>query len=185
MNKEHTDEYLMSCFRDHGDYRYLEELTERYGNPALIFRPAIFVRTRECPGRGQETFIKIFRECENYDSGGKFAPWFYRILRNTCFDMLRKRKTYDEYLEKYETTRQESIIQAPEQASASTEYLRHLTDEEREIVLLKIVDDLTFEDIAKIVGCSVEAAKKRGQRALGRLRTQAHKQEAEATVTGT
>jgi RNA polymerase sigma factor (sigma-70 family) len=99
--------------------------------------------------------------------------------------MLRKRKAYDDYIEKYETVEQETIIQAPEQTSVSREYLRHLTDEEREIVLLKIVDDLTFEDIAKIVGCSVEAAKKRGQRALGRLRTLAQKHEAEATVTGT
>jgi RNA polymerase sigma-70 factor (ECF subfamily) len=185
MNKEHTDEYLMSCFRDHGDYRYLEELTERYGNPALNFARQFLFERENAQDAVQETFIKIFRESGNFNSSYKFAPWFYRILRNTCFDMLRKRKAYDDYIEKYETVEQETIIQAPEQTSVSREYLRHLTDEEREIVLLKIVDDLTFEDIAKIVGCSVEAAKKRGQRALGRLRTLAQKHEAEATVTGT
>lgn len=185
MNKEHTDEYLMTCFRDHGDYRYLEELTERYSAAALNFARQFLYERENAEDAVQETFIKIFRERGNFNSSYQFAPWFYRILRNVCFDALRKRKVYDDYIQKYEIEAPETIVRAPEHASVSREYLSGLTDEEREIVLLKIVDDLTFEDIAKIVGCSVEAAKKRAQRALGRLRAFASKQEAEAAVTGT
>ena len=185
MNKEYTDEYLMTCFRDHGDYRYLEALTDRYSAPAYNFARQFLFERENAEDAVQETFIKIFRGSEHYDSGHVFAPWFYRILRNTCFDMLRKRKVYDDHMEKYEAIVPQSVIPAPELASVSKEYLVHLTKEEREIVLLKVVDDLSFEDIAKVVGCSVEAAKKRAQRALGRLRAFALKQETEAAALGT
>lgn len=109
----------------------------------------------------QETFLRILSGKGNPDPG-KEQAWLYRVARNICYDILRKRKR---------ETQEVSI--APAAAEANWEYLAliaPLSPKEQEIVSLKILGGLTHKEIAKVLGITTAGAKKRYERAISKLR---------------
>ena len=100
-----------------------------------------------------------------------FAGWFYTILRHICTDILRRRNRRARQVE--ELARELPAVETVSPVKSSTavaELLRPLPPEDREILVLRVVEMLSFSEIAARLGCSEEAAKKRAQRALRLLR---------------
>lgn len=99
----------------------------------------------------QDTYIKMISSINSYKYSMNFRNWLLTIAKNTAIDYYRKRKHdviidvgEDEYLLGHTDSNNLSKLQ-------SDELLSILTDEERQIVLLRIVDDIKHKDIAKIV----------------------------------
>ena len=170
MNND-TDEYLMTCFRDHRDYRRFEELTERYAAKGLGVARHYLFDASSAEDAVQEAFIKIVRSSNQFKAGALFAPWFYRILRNICFDFLRKKRAHAGYMEQYSSERPETKWPADsEQAFDSKALLAQLPEPEREVLVMKIYQEMTFAEIALVLDSSIEAVKKRSQRGLQHLK---------------
>ena len=106
----------------------------------------------------QETFIKFF-ESKDYHSIGKEMAYLYTIARNLCIDYFRKHK--DELIDRI------SIEQA----------LDSLTADEREAVVLRFSGELSVEDIAKTMGISRFAVRRRISSALEKLRKEMERNE--------
>lgn len=163
-----TDEALMLRVRDNNDETALASLVDRYTGPALTLADARLRYTGRSDDAVQQAFLKIYREKERFDHQRLFAPWFYSILRNICVDHLRKETRYRE---KLKDISEQSMANPPRAAlDALDEGLAALKDDEREILILRLVQGLSFCHIAASLGCTEEAAKKRGQRALRQLR---------------
>lgn len=116
----------------------------------------------------QEAFVRVVRRRKTYDPALSFTPWFHTILRNVCRDVQRKRARQARHLHELAATASEP--RGPHRSGEWLDMLRALTAEDREVLALRLVQGLSFLEVADRLGCSVDAAKKRGQRALARLR---------------
>lgn len=132
----------------------------------------------------QESFIKIFRHLNSFKEDSRFDTWVYRIVVNTCNDMLRKNsnqkitdsifKTEDE---------KESIIEIPDVSSAPEEVfdkkqkrehiiscLEQLNQEQKEIIVLRDIHGFSYDEIREILNCSIGTVKSRINRSRLKLR---------------
>ena len=161
------DEALMLAFRDTLDETFFNELTTRYYGRALTIAESRIFNRALAQDAVQETFIRIIRERKKYD-GRKFSPWFYTILRNICTDFIRKEMRHNHKLD-------ELAAAAPEKDSAASpedfnSLIAALPPADRELLVYRFVQGLSFQETADLMGCSEDAAKKRSQRALQKLR---------------
>ena len=122
----------------------------------------------------QETFIRFF-ESKDYHSIGKEMAYLYTIARNLCIDYFRKQK--EELIEDLPAKIQEmpdssdKVESIVDQLSIE-QALDHLTDDEREAVVLRFSGELSVEDIAKSMDISRFAVRRRISSALEKLRKQ-------------
>ena len=120
----------------------------------------------------QETFIRFF-ESKDYHSIGKEMAYLFTIARNLCIDYFRKQK--EELIEDLPAKIQEmpdssdKVESIVDQLSIE-QALDHLTDDEREAVVLRFSGELSVEDIAKSMDISRFAVRRRISSALEKLR---------------
>ncbi len=166
-----TDEYLMMRFRNLSDLGSFEEITERYSGKALGVARHYLFDDGAAEDAVQETFLKVVRYAGRYTPTSPFAPWFFRMLRNVCLDMLRKKKVHRDYVERFGADAAYVGEEDPTSLDQdAARLLAQLPVEEREVLVMKIINDMPFAEIALAVDSSVEAVKKRSQRGLKRLR---------------
>ena len=109
----------------------------------------------------QETFVRLLQQ-DRLPDAEKGQAWLYRVVRNICYDILRKRKR---------ETEESEISTAP--MDSNWEFLDLITPlpkKEQEILALRFIGGFTHKEIAHIMGITVHGAKKRYERAIQALR---------------
>ncbi|MFB0524495.1 MAG: RNA polymerase sigma factor, partial [Phycisphaerae bacterium] len=139
-----------------------------YMSPALAVAQQILSDHALAEDAVQESFLKVIRKRQQYIPGSPFSCWFYAIVRNVCVDILRKQARRKKVIEETSISGEPSTQQTD--LSEISKLLDVLTSGERDVLVLRIVHGLRFRDVAAALGISEEAAKKRAQRALKRLR---------------
>jgi RNA polymerase sigma-70 factor (ECF subfamily) len=121
----------------------------------------------------QDAFLRAFRALEQYEDRERFSAWLTRILVNQCRTILartRRREAVFPDLEPNEL----DLAAHPDPTADPWPELGHalakLPDEQREALVLKYADDLTYEEMSRITGAGESALKMRIQRAFARLR---------------
>jgi len=109
----------------------------------------------------QDTFVQLLNDGICFDPG-KEQAWLYKVARNKCFNVLKRQKKLTEI--------QLPATPASEQHWEFTELIAPLSVAEQEIVSLKIIGGFSHKEIAKIIGSTVSASKKRYERAVQKLR---------------
>ena len=102
----------------------------------------------------QDTFVKAYRNFHRYDSRYSFATWLYTIARRTAYNHFRDRKPTEpmEYeLAANDDTPDEEVSQHDESAWV-WEATKRLKPAFREALTLKYIEDLSVEEIARIMG---------------------------------
>ena len=135
------------------------------------------VRNREeALDLSQDVFLKAYQNLRKLEDPARFAPWLYRIAHNEAFSAFRKRRPEGDVL-----TSEPAVEQIPvggtgafpiELSIAVTTALGRLTDDQREVVVLKIYQGFKFEEMAEILSCPVSTVKSRLYTALDVLKTQ-------------
>ena len=130
----------------------------------------------------QETFLKAYRGLSGFKRQARFSSWLYQIATNLCRDRLRRRKTRPqvslEALEEAGPVIVESRPGADERllerdlAAAVRRAIHALPEEQREVVILKEYQELTFLEIAQTLDVPVSTVKTRLYRGLVQLRQQ-------------
>ena len=172
MNRP-TDDHLMARVQD-GDFGQLGVLFERYHLPLYNY----FVRlTRDrlaSEDLVQEVFLRMLKYRHTYRGQGQFNCWMYQIARNARGDHFCKRKPEaalpaDDSIpsgqrdesERLEEKQEHELLQAA---------LARLPHDKREVLLLSRYQQLKYEEIAELLGCTVTAVKLRVHRAMKDLR---------------
>lgn len=130
----------------------------------------------------QDTFIKVIRTLKRgaYNEEGKFLPWVMRISHNLVIDFFRKNKR----MPKFDNTGEFSIFSVLSDTSLNAEKsiikeqvetdVRRLVDElpedQKEVLLMRIYNDMSFKDISDKTGVSINTALGRMRYALINLR---------------
>ncbi len=118
----------------------------------------------------QDSFVKAYTSLSQCRDRQHFSAWIFRIVRNRCTDYLRapSRKqvsleTDSPYL--YERDTPESDYESGELRRAVAQALATLPEAQREAFLLKHVEELSYEEMAEMLGVGVSALKMRVMRA--------------------
>jgi RNA polymerase sigma-70 factor (ECF subfamily) len=170
MKKAHvpSHETLMARFQARLDSNAFNQIVSFYIKPALAVARQIVLDEALAEDAVQESFLRVIRKRAQYIPGSPFSCWFYAIVRNVCVDMLRKRAREKEVLDNAAVIVSASTPQT--ELSEIPKILDVLASRERDVLVLRIIHGLGFRDVAAALGISEEAAKKRAQRALKRLR---------------
>ncbi|MDD3350157.1 MAG: sigma-70 family RNA polymerase sigma factor [Eubacteriales bacterium] len=133
----------------------------------------------------QESLIKVFRHMEQFKGECRFDTWVYRIVVNTCNDMLRKNAPLKEtdslnrvdeegdwLLElKDPAPAPEALFESKEAANRILRCLDLISAEHKEVIVLRDIQGFSYEEIGQIIDCSEGTVKSRINRARQRLRS--------------
>ena len=181
---ERTDEELMSLLSEGRDDA-LGDLVSRYQQDIFRFCVHYVKDVERARDLVQETFIRVFTARSRFDATRSFRPWVLCIARNLCLNELkRKRTVHMESLEEYASTAREdtgelarSSADNPDQQLMDGERrralecaLESLSEDAREIVVLRFFQQMAARDIAEIIGSTEGAVRTRLHRILKTLR---------------
>ncbi len=124
----------------------------------------------------QETFLKVIRYFDRYTHKGQFKAFLYQVTANTCIDMRRKNRCPDVSLEDsaIEPVYAEPAFDAIHADMALRQLIGSLPKDLQEIVLLRFGQDLTLQEIAKILHMPLRTVQSKLRRALKKLKAQIH-----------
>lgn len=147
-----------------GDQFAFRELFEKYRQP-LYYHILKMVRDKEViDDLLQEIFLKAFDNIGNYNADFAFSTWLYRITTNHSIDFLRKKKLKTLSLDEPVQTRDGSLsIEVEDEGNYSDELimrkqravilkdaLESLPDKYREIIKMRHMDELSYQEIAEL-----------------------------------
>ena len=151
----HTEDSRLASACAAGDTTIFEDLYRRYGDRMKSIAWNHLGNASDAEDAVQETFLKVHRSASTYTGEASFSTWMYRILVNTCYDVLRKRRRrideapIDEELETVERT-------APTVDDAKRITLRKLLNElpeqRRTVFTLFEIEGLSHAEIGEILG---------------------------------
>lgn len=143
-------EALKNCIG--GDKNSFHYLVERYQNQALHHAAAVLGNREDARDAVQEAFIDAYRGINGFDFSRRFYPWFYVLLRNRCFKMLSAsgRRNTVQSVEETEIVAPRSELSMDEALALETALLA-LPAEDREIVTLKYLDGLSYQELAELL----------------------------------
>ncbi len=150
-----------------GDSEGFNLLVRQWEKPIYNFILRMMGSRDEAMDLCQDVFLKAFRELGTLQDRDRFKAWLYRIAHNTCYSRLRKDigKTFVE-LDPEAGFRSPS----PENRIAVQNALRQLPEDQREVVILKVYQELKFEEIAAIQDAPVSTVKSRLYMSFEKLR---------------
>jgi RNA polymerase sigma-70 factor, ECF subfamily len=136
----------------------------------------------------QDTFVKGYSNLARCQDPERFGYWIFRILRNRCLDYLKNRRRSDVSLEEGAAhipaaSDPEADLERAEFGRSLGAALETLPDGQREAFLMKHVHELSYEEIAKILGASESALKMRVKRAREALQSMLGDPEERSDVT--
>lgn len=117
----------------------------------------------------QETFLKLFKNLSGYKGKKKFKAYLYTIANHLCIDESRKVEFYPLEDEENIVHEYNDIVRLEDRAEISY-FLNFLSPEQREAVILRFGEQLSFGEIAKVMGCNMRTAQSRVRNALKIMR---------------
>ncbi len=158
-----------------GDSGAFAVLVDKYKGPVMNLAWRMLNDPTEAEDLAQNVFIQVYRSADRYRASSKFSTWLFTIARNLCLNELRRRSRHraqsldsSAQAEADETPLQveDPRLMGPTESALHSELnskieeaLQALPENQRTAVLLCRQEDLSYEDMAEIMGTSVSAVK--------------------------
>lgn len=159
-----------------------ELIVERYKNAIVSFLYRFTGDFRTAEDLAQETFLRVFKKIHDYNHAAKFSTWLYTIASNLAKDEFKRRSRHParslDWKGGGDTTREVPQVKADTTASVPDVRLEHeetrqgvnraltlLEEHDREILLLKDVQGLSYEEISTVLELPMGTVKSRLSRA--------------------
>jgi RNA polymerase sigma-70 factor (ECF subfamily) len=162
-----------------GNTMAFRALVERYKKKAYYTALKLVGDPDDAYDLSQEAFIRVYNARRRYDRAHPFYAWFYTIIRNLARNYLRKRSVRLEYATRIKRIRKRSldfsdspecIAEADEAKKAVWAAIEKLSYDHREIIILRHFEDMSYEEIAKLLGIAVGSVMSRLYYARRKLR---------------
>lgn len=174
---------LISAAQD-GNVKAFEKLIGLYENNIYKLCLKILQDEEEAADAFQEVCLKIWKQLRHYKGDAKLGTWIYRLTTNQCIDMLRKNKRHMTHISIFQRNEkdEEWLLEevAKENVAMEVEIkalqevvqigLKELKPAYRAIIVLKDVEDYSYEEIAGILEISLGTVKSRLSRARKALK---------------
>ena len=176
-----SDEELIAELQQTGNERAFEILVQRYKNPLTNYVFRFLGDFDACSDVVQETMIKFYRYKDNYSSVAKFSTWIYTIAGNLARTEYRRRKrrsflSINDYGEDHtvfdipdESYRPDVMTDSGIKDELIQKALLKVKEDFREVVILRDIEGLSYEEIAEITGLNEGTVKSRINRGRAKL----------------
>jgi RNA polymerase sigma-70 factor, ECF subfamily len=163
-----------------------EDLVRRHQGPLYNFCLRMLGQSEDAADVAQETFVQLYNHLSRLDERDPIAPWLFRVARNRCIDVIRRRRTVplglpDEFGEGSQQLDPADEEPLPDELAERADLQRLLARAidalpraYAEVVSLRYAGERSFAEIAQILGCDESAARVRFHRAKALLRRQLH-----------
>jgi RNA polymerase sigma-70 factor (ECF subfamily) len=154
-----------------GDEAAFAELVARYSPRLRYFLRKMLNDSAGAEDVLQDVWLDVFRGMSRLADPAAFPAWLYRIARDWAWRTLRKRRTIERPLVEDDLADDPESDVAAEDADRVHAGLDGLVPEHREVLVLRFLEDMTYEDIARVVGCQLGTVRSRihyAKRALRR-----------------
>jgi len=159
-----------------GEEKGFEVLVKKYQDRALNIVYSIIGQDRESEDIVQEVFLKIYHNLKGFKRKSQFSTWLYRIIVNTVYDFLRKRKNLegvsDDSLKETIATYPcpKDVLLMKEREAIIQKALKSVPLKYRTAVVLKDIEGLSYIEISRALRCSIGTVESRIYRARQFLR---------------
>lgn len=158
-----------------GEREAFTDLVEKWKQPVMNFIFGTLRDETEAEDLAQNTFIQVWKSRDRYERTAKFSTWLFTIARNLCLNELRRRSRHPaesledsgadqddqpqrQYEDKNMALPTDDVLHG-ELAVKIEAALAELPENQRTAILLCRQDDVSYEEIAEILGCSLSATK--------------------------
>lgn len=180
--KKPDDEELIKRFQE-GDITAYNEIVHRYKDQLLNFAYRFLGNVEEAEDVVQETFLRLYRNRFAYRRIAKFSTWIYTITSNLAKTELRKRKRrklmslsdigYED--KEYEIEDIHADTERGADGALKDEIIQKAIDELsprfKEVIILRDIQELSYEEISEITGVPLGTVKSRLNRARLKLQS--------------
>jgi RNA polymerase sigma-70 factor (ECF subfamily) len=179
MDERHaSDEDLMFRLQRRRDEDAFSALFARYRVPITSYLYRLVGNRTEAESLAQEAFLRILEKADHYQHPKRFSTWFYTIARNLATDFLKKKRAVvpDDFHGLAESLLSPVEAEPGDRAAWREELealalsLYELPVSYREVVVLRALQELSYREIAEIVGCPESTARSRMDYGLEFLR---------------
>ena len=154
-----------------GDERAFERLFEQFSDRTHRYLRGLVGDAAD--DVQQEVWLAVYRSIARLAAPHAFRTWLFRTTRHRALDFLRSRKREKELLADTELEAVQELVAAPESNPTDTELeweqLDVLSAAHREVLLLHYRDDMSYEQMALVIGCSIGTVRSRLHFAKQRL----------------
>jgi RNA polymerase sigma-70 factor (ECF subfamily) len=174
LGQQDPDAALMLRVKQ-GDLAAFEELVNKYKQPITNLIHRTLSDATEAEDLAQNVFVQVFKSAHRYRVSAKFSTWLYTIARNLCLNEIRRRSRHPadslegthpdqnevpvrQFEDKRTFSAPESLLH-DELGAKIEQALRDLPENQRTAILLCREEELSYEEIAMILGCSLSATK--------------------------
>jgi RNA polymerase sigma-70 factor, ECF subfamily len=163
LNRPLMDETraIQLCLK-HRDPIGFEYLVTKYRREAFFHASTLLGNQEDALDACQDAFARAFAALPGLAALTEFYPWFYRILRNRCLNLLARRRTAERYQQAQHVAGDPGTDEAAAEPRAAMEQreeqhqvraaLARLRPDMREILTLKYLDQRSYDQIAQLLG---------------------------------
>jgi RNA polymerase sigma-70 factor (ECF subfamily) len=162
---EKSDVELIEAFQ-RGDERAFTELVHRYQERIYWLARRFHNDHDDADEIVQEVFCKVYESLKHFRGESSFYTWLYRITVNLSLNALRKKRvqeffSFDQLLEQPKSTEEmpDDLLEASEQRSLIEEAIETLPEKQKAVFILRYYDELSYEEISRILKTSVGGLK--------------------------
>lgn len=173
-----NDQYYINQLLN-GDTKAMTVLVDRYKDLIYTLALRMLKNREEAEEVSQDTFIKMYKSLSKFKGDSKFSTWLYKVAYNNCLDRIKKNKkqwndvAIDEFSEYQIKTLDNALdnLMAEERQQTIQNCLQLLPSDESFLLTLYYYEDLSLEDISKIVGITANNVKVKLFRSRKKLTT--------------
>lgn len=171
----HIDDQECVTRAQRGEGKAFSELVARYQDRVFRFLLRLTRSRDDAMDLTQDTFMRAYQSLERWQPNALFRTWLFRIARNAAFDRMR-RELAVEFVELDEDVDTPDPSPDPEAIAVTAQRIRlleaaleRLPVEHREIILLREIEEMSYEDIAQVLDLRIGTVKSRIARARAAL----------------
>jgi RNA polymerase sigma-70 factor (ECF subfamily) len=145
-----------------GDKDAFAGLIERYQAPLRYFISRLSANPETAEDIFQDTWLTVIRRIHTLKKIDAFSTWLYRIARNKVYQQLRRKKKLSELDQNIAVPNNtENDVFSPEDAAKVHRCLKELLPEYREVLMLRFLEQMSYEQISQVINCKLGTVKSR------------------------
>ena len=171
-----TDELRYVAQAKQGDADAFAHLVTAYETSVYRLALRMCGNAHDAEEAAQEAFVSAWKGLPSFRGESKFSSWLYQLTTNACLDLLRREKRHRAAVPLDEQT-ELSSEDTPQRAAENAELrdtlqaaLQELSDDHRQIFLLRQMRQLSYDEIGALLGLEAGTVKSRLSRAKKQLR---------------
>lgn len=164
-----------------GDRSALAHIYDTYAKPIYRYHHSRVSNAPDAEDLTSQTFMAVIEALPRYQHRNNFTAWIFQIARNKAMDHFRRNHGHSEIYELVADPAQSDVLEAVvrNESHARLKSILHLLEEdERELIRLRYTAELSFVEIAQLLGRKEDAVRKSIRRILDRLSIQMEAQNA-------